>query len=100
MMHRMNCHSLAPEVETAVATMTRIEVVADCTSGLPLRVLGVFAAQDLILPRFACRVIGDRLQMRFTMPAMSPRHAAIALARIGAMVGVVSVSERRQMRDG
>ena len=95
MMHRMDCQVLAPEIETAAPAPSRIEVVADCLSGLPLRVLGVFAAQDLLLPDFGCRVIGDRLRMRFTMPDMPPQHAAIALARIGAIVGVIRIRTRK-----
>lgn len=95
MIYRMDCQSLASETETDAPAPVRIEVVADCLSGLPLRVLGVFAAQDLVLPRFACRVFGDRLRMRFTMPAMPPQRAAIALARIGAIVGVIRVRERQ-----
>ena len=94
MMHRMDCQALAHEVETAAPTPVRIEVVADCLSGLPLRVLGVFAAQDLVLPDFGCRIVGDRLRMCFTMPVMPPQHAAIALARIDAIVGVIRVRAR------
>ena len=95
MMRRMDHSLVMPVIATVAPAPLRIEVIGDCLSGLPLRVLGVFAAQDLVVPAFSCRVIGECIRLHLTLPTMPDQHAAIALARIEAMVGVQRVRRRR-----
>ena len=94
MMRRMDISLVMPDIAVAPTAPVRIEVIGDCLSGLPLRVLGVFAAQDLVVPAFSCRVIGECIRLRLTLPTMPDQHTAIALARIEAMVGVQRVRRR------
>ncbi len=89
----MNAMPLETLATAEQPPLRRVEVIADALSGLPLRVLGVFAAQDLLPPDFRFRVRGDAVRICFTLPDLDTHRGDIALARVAAVFGVRRVRE-------
>lgn len=73
----------------------RFEVTGVASAQLPMRVLGLFAQQDIPADRVTIERVGDQYRIVLTETALPPHHADVIAEKLRAMVLVATVTRGR-----